>query len=156
MNNQQEISALSEQLNSSGAIAFVPGGNSMWPTLKNKWQSVIVTKITAPIKKFDVVLFKHERAGLVLHRVISFFDGGFITCGDSQFTTETVRKEDVLGIMSGFYVKEKYVDVSNEKYIKKIERWYKRKNLRKFKIKRFYFALAVKAKIKKIFCKKGK
>ena len=156
MKNQLEINALSEQLNTSGAISFVPGGNSMWPTLKNKGQSVIVAKKTAPLNKFDVALFVHEKAGLVLHRVISVVDGGYITCGDSQFTTENVKEDDVLGVMIGFYVKDKYIDVSLQKHKEKIERWYKHKKIRKIKIKRFYFTLAVKAKLKRIFSKKGK
>ncbi len=32
------------ELDKNGAIAFVPSGNSMWPILKNKGQSVIVVK----------------------------------------------------------------------------------------------------------------
>lgn len=156
MKNQCEINSLSEQLNSSGVISFVPGGNSMWPTLKNKGQSVVVAKKTMPLNKYDVALFVHEKAGLVLHRVINVIDGGYITCGDSQFTVEKVGEGDVLGVMIGYYIKDRYVDVSCPKYKRKIERWYKHKRLRKFKIKRFYFHLAVKSKLKRIFSKKGK
>ncbi len=156
MKNKGEISALIEQLNSSGAISFVPIGHSMWPTLKNKGQAVIVAKKTGRLNVLDVALFVHEKAGLVLHRVLRVTPDGYITCGDSQFTTEIVKEENVLGVMTGFYVKEKYIDVSSPKYVKKIERWYKRKKIRKFKIKRFYFSLSIKAKIKRIFIKKGK
>ena len=139
----------------NGVIAFVPGGNSMWPMLKNKGQSVIVQRKEARLKKYDVAFYYRTNGAFVLHRVIEAIDGGYVICGDSQFTLEKVDEERVFGVMTGFYRGEKYIEATDEKYIRKVERWYKHKTWRKFRLKIFFFNQRVKGKLKRIF-KRGK
>ena len=147
------INEIKEELKNKGEIVFVPSGNSMWPTLKDRAQRVVVQAKTARLNKYDVALFE-KNGVLVLHRVVKVTENGYITCGDSQVKTESVPEDAVLGVMKGFYQGEKFIDASDEKYDKKIKRWYKHKALRKFKIKCFYLLLRIKNRLKKI--KKGK
>ena len=42
------------ELEKNGALAFVPSGNSMWPTLKNRGQSVIVERKTKKQEKISI------------------------------------------------------------------------------------------------------
>ena len=142
------------ELEKNGAIAFVPGGNSMWPTLKNRGQSVIVKKKSERLKKFDVALYQRYNGAFVLHRVIEPVKDGYIICGDSQFTLENVKEEQVFGVMEGFYRGKKYIVCTDKKYCKEVERWYKRKNWRKFRLKCFFFWQRVKNKLRRIFVKK--
>ncbi len=142
-------------LEKSGEITFIPSGNSMWPTLKDRAQSVVVKKKTDRLKEFDVALF--EKDGIIaLHRVIKVLDGGYQTCGDSQFKCEIVDEDSVFGVMAGFYKGKDYICADDEKYVKSVKNWYKRRNLRRFKVKYFYFTLRVKNFFKKIKQKKGK
>lgn len=141
------------ELNKNGVLAFVPGGNSMWPTLKNRGQSVIVLPKTEKLKRYDVALYQRFDGAFVLHRVMEPKEFGYIICGDSQYALEKVREEQVFGVMTGFYRGKKYIDCKDEKYIKEVENWYGRKTRRKIRLKWFFFRQSVKNKIKRMFVK---
>ena len=141
------------ELEKKGAIAFVPGGNSMWPILKNRKQSVLVKKKEERLKKFDVALYQRPCGSFVLHRVMEVVDGGYVVCGDSQLTLENVKEESVFGVLVGFYRGKTYVEVTDEKYIKKVERFYANKFRRKIKLKFFHLGQRIKNKIIQIFIK---
>lgn len=144
------------ELQKNGVIAFVPGGNSMWPFIKNRKQSVIVKTISEDIKPYDVIFYLRPQGTFVLHRVIEVLEDGFICSGDSQLETERVKKEWVFGIMDGFYKGKKYISVQDEKYKKQVEKWYKSTKKREREIKSFYFFERVKNKLKRIFGKEKK
>lgn len=115
-----------ETLESKGVLAFVPHGNSMWPFLKNGKQTVIIEKKPAQrLKPLDVVFYKRNDGAFVLHRIVQVIDGGYLTRGDSLFTIETISEESVFGVMQGFYKGKDFVYATNEKYLKKVEKWYK-------------------------------
>ena len=147
------------ELEKNGVIAFVPGGNSMWPTLKHRGQSVIVVKKADKLKHFDVALYQRDCGTFVLHRVMEPTEYGYVICGDSQFVLEKVREYQVFGVMQGFYRGKKYIDVSDPDYIAEVEKWYSNPKKRKRVLKRFFFWQAVKYKIKRAFSiifRKGK
>ena len=109
----------------NGSCAFVPSGDSMWPIIKNRGQSVIITKKTNRLKKYDVGFYLRDNGAYVLHRVIEVTDSGYVMCGDAQFMREQVNEEQVFGVLTGFYVGEKFVDVNCKKYLRKVKRWYR-------------------------------
>ena len=129
------------ELEKNKVISFVPGGNSMWPTLKNRGQSVIVELKTQRLKPFDVAFYIRKDGTFVLHRVIEVKDFGYMTCGDSQTNLERVDEDDVFGVMTAFYHKSKLVNVTDPKYLRKVQKWYGRKKRRKIKLKFFYLLL---------------
>ena len=142
------------ELEKNGTLAFVPAGNSMWPTLKNRRQSVIVVKKIERLKPFDVAFYQRENGSFVLHRIMEVTPEGYLVCGDSQLSIEKVKEEQVFGVMIGFYRGKKYIDVSLSSHVKRIKRWYERKKWRKFRLRVFYFTQSVKRRLKKIL-KKG-
>ena len=144
------------KLNKDSVIAFVPTGNSMWPTLKHKGQSVIVEAKKERLNKFDVALYVRGQNNFILHRVMEVFDDGYLMCGDSQFALEKVDEDQIFGKMIGFYRGKKYIDCNDEKYKKQIVSWYKRKKWRKFRIKFFFFRKRIINKLKKVFGGKSK
>jgi hypothetical protein len=75
-----------------------------------------------------------------------------MTCGDSQTNLERVDEDDVFGVMTAFYHKSKLVNVTDPKYLGKVQKWYSRKKRRKIKLKFFY----LRTRIKKLFSKKDK
>ena len=131
-------------LNQTGTLSFVPNGNSMWPFLKHRHQTVIIQKISTTVNKFDVIFFRRENGDYVLHRVIDVDGDCFIVRGDSQLFTERVKKDQVFGVMTGFYKGKKFVSSSDEKYLKKVEKWYKNGFFTRLKIKAFYGKLRLK------------
>lgn len=143
------------QLLKTGVIAFVPGGNSMWPTLKNRKQSVIVKKKEGKLKKWDVALYRRGSGTNVLHRVIEPTDFGYIICGDSQFVLEKVAEEQVYGVMVGFYRGKKYIDVTDKAYIDEVTRLYSDEKKRKKRVNRFFRTQRIlsipKSVIRKLF-----
>lgn len=134
-----------------GSIAFVPSGNSMWPTLKNAKQSVIVKKVEGDLSLYDVVFFKRNDGSFILHRIIKIEGQTYVVCGDSQYITERVEKEQIFGVMVGFYKGKKYVDCNDQKYKDSVIAWYTNTKRRRRKLKLFY----LKNKVKNLF-KKGK
>lgn len=123
------------QLEKNGSLAFVPSGNSMWPIIKNRGQSVIITKKKERLKKYDVAFYIRDNGAYVLHRVIEVTDSGYVTCGDAQFMREQVGEEQVFGVLAGFYVGKEYIDATNQKYLRKVKRWYRCKLWRKVLVK---------------------
>ena len=98
-------------LQKSGVLSFTPGGNSMWPIIKNKGATVIIKKPTQDLKKYDVAFYKRENSRAVLHRVMRVNADSYDMCGDSQFTLEKgIPKSSVFGVLSGYYAGEKYID----------------------------------------------
>ena len=152
----QEIADYKSQIEKNNVIAFVPGGNSMWPILKNRKQSVIVQKKQSRLKKFDVGFYQRDNGAFVLHRVMQVTPDGYIMCGDSQLTLERVKEENVFGVLTGFYDGDDYVEVTDEGYINKVNSFYKHKNLRRIRLKIFHLWQGGKNRLKKIFCKRSK
>lgn len=153
MENLEKKTDYKVELEKNGILAFVPGGNSMWPTLKNRGQSVVVLSKTQKLKRYDVALYLRDNGAFVLHRVIEPTEWGYIICGDSQFTLEKVREEQVFGVMEGFYRGKKYIDCKDAKYNREVERWFRRKRIRKLRLKWFFFRQRAINKLKRIYVK---
>lgn len=138
-------------LEEKGFLTFVPNGNSMWPFIKNRSQTVIIKNVEKPLKKFDVVLYKRADGSYVLHRIVDIDGDEIITQGDSQFYTEKVATCDVVGVMTDFYKGKKLVDANDKKYLNKVEKWYKNGLFTRLRKKAFALRLRVKSKFKRIF-----
>lgn len=142
-----------EELVKNGVIAFVPSGNSMWPTLKNKGQSVIVKLKTERLKPLDVALYRRENGANVLHRVIKTTKTGYVMCGDSQFTLEKVGEESVYGVMVGYYKGKRYVEVSDEDYVNGVKKLYANEKRRRARVNAFFFKERLKGFLRRGFNK---
>ena len=153
MKEKKEIS-YQECLQKNNQIAIVPNGNSMWPTLKHKGQSVIIGAKKERLSEMDVALYVRGQNNFVLHRVNKVLPDGYLMCGDSQFVLEKVSEDQVFGVMLGFYRGKKFVDSNDPKHIKKVKKWYKRKAYRKFRLKLFFLKERIKSKLKRMFRRK--
>ncbi len=136
-----------EVLEEKGVLSFTPNGNSMWPFIKNHKQSVVIEKISRPIDRLDVLLYVRPDGAYVLHRVVEVLEDGYLMRGDSQFVSEKISKEWVLGIMTFFYKGEKQISVQDQKYKKQVKRWYRDGAITKLKKKAFNFKGRVKNKL---------
>ena len=143
-----------EQLNKFDLVAFVPKGNSMYPFIRNKAQTVFISKKVGKLMPFDIAMFERENGAVVLHRVLEVQGEKYLFCGDSQFYFEWVNEDKVVGVLTAFQKGKKTV-LFTDKHRKKAEKWYRNKTWRKIRTKFYFFRVNVKAKLKRIFNREG-
>lgn len=111
MNNQSDYKSVIEE---KGFIVSTIVGVSMYPLLRQRKDSVHITKIEAPLEKNDVILYKRDTGQYVLHRLIKIKKGKYIFCGDNQWQKEYgITDQHIIGKMVGYYRKEKYHSVES-------------------------------------------
>lgn len=129
---------ITEELEKFGKISFVPSGDSMWPTIKGKRQSVIVCKKEGRLSPYSIGLFIRPDGRVVLHRVLEVSDNGYVFCGDSQFNKERVPSDRVIGVAIGYYRGKNYIPADeNEK--DRAKKWFSDDKKRKRKVNAYFF-----------------
>ena len=119
---------IEKELELNGRCVIQTVGVSMEPLLHNRKSTVVIEKVEFPLKKYDVVLFRRPTEEYVLHRVVKTAGDVYIIQGDNCIGKETVPKERIIGVMTGYYEDE------NDDYISCASRHYRR-YLRKLKIR---------------------
>ena len=135
-------------INDNGVIITHFRGLSMQPMLRQDKDLIVIEKLTRPLKKFDVPLYRYKSGKLVLHRIISIKNGKYIIRGDNLMNKEySVTDDMVIGVLKGFYRNNKYVDCKTSKLYKV----YIYMNLCSFPFRYFWrvFALPMLSKIKR-------
>lgn len=96
-------------LKSGQTIQLFPQGYSMYPLLVPDRDEVILSPLPdRPLRRGDVALYRRDTGILVLHRICRCKEDGYYMVGDNQVQVEgPLRKEQVIGIMSGFVRKGK-------------------------------------------------
>lgn len=104
---------ITERLSAGQSVCFSPRGISMLPMLKQGRDTVTLTAVTKPLKKYDIPLYRRDNGKYVLHRIIKI--GESFTCiGDNQFTAEQdIKKEQIIAIVSAFTRNGKEYSVDN-------------------------------------------
>lgn len=111
MNNQSDYRTV---INEKGFLVSTIVGISMYPLLRQRKDSVHIVKINKTLKKNDVILYQRDSGQYVLHRIIKIKNGNYIICGDNQWQKEYgITDEHIIGIMIGYYRKEKYHTVNS-------------------------------------------
>ena len=139
-----------ELINTKGKIIVTPVGVSMMPLIRQGKDTVLISKITQPLKKYDVVLFVRPDGKHVLHRIIKVKKNGYNICGDNQVIVEkNVPLDWIIGVMEGFYRDEDFIPITDINYIK-----YSKKRVKNRKYR--FIVWFIKAAFRKIFKKKNK
>ena len=94
-------------LEKDGVFISTTSGVSMYPMLRDRRDTIIVTRPEGRLKKYDVALYKRGNS-YVLHRVIKVLPDSYIIRGDNCLSKEYgITDSDVLGVLTGFYRGEK-------------------------------------------------
>ena len=96
-------------------------GCSMQPMLRQHRDVVIIEKITRPLKRNDVVLYRaYGLDKLILHRILKVKrDGSYVIRGDNTYFKECgITDKNMVGILKAFYRDGKYCDVNTSKKYK--------------------------------------
>ena len=91
------------QTERGGRAVLTVVGSSMMPMLYQYRDSVVLEKVTRPLKKGDIILYQRENSRYVLHRIIRREKTHYICCGDNQYMREKVLPAQVLAVVTGFY-----------------------------------------------------
>ena len=107
---------LSDVIKEKGIYVGTVNGNSMFPMLRNKKDTVIIRPLTGEVKKYDVPLYKKGNL-YVLHRIVRVVPGGYVICGDNCVNLERdVTEEQIIGKLEGFYRGERQVSIQGFGY----------------------------------------
>lgn len=125
MNNYPDITNYREVIEKEGFLVLLPVGVSMLPMLRQNKDTVVIKKLSERPCENDVVLFSRSNGRYVLHRVIKVKENGYVIRGDNCLRNEyTVKDENILGILEGFYKNEKYIDCkTNKRYLFYVKFW---------------------------------
>ena len=149
-NVEQEKLKIEDVLEREGKYVGPTVGVSMLPMLKNRRDTVIISKKTERLKPYDVALYKRGK-DYVLHRVLLVTDTGYIIRGDNCYSDEIVPEETVIGVLTEFYRKGKHIVCTDKKYLR-----YAKRHVKMYPLRRRYVLLkgGVKRLIKKMIGRK--
>ena len=104
-NCEYSISSLEDGIANLGEVMVCTSGYSMWPMLRNRKDMVIVEKVTRPLKKHDVPVYRLKSGKVVMHRIIKITrDGKYIIRGDNCYVNEHgITDDNIIGVLREFY-----------------------------------------------------
>lgn len=97
---------IEQVLAETGRGFFQTVGDSMEPMLHNRKSTVVLEAARRPLERMEVALYRRPTGAYVLHRVVGVTKDGYRIRGDNRTWTETVPREWILGVMTGFYPDE--------------------------------------------------
>lgn len=90
-----------EMLEQSTDVSLTVTGNSMFPLLADKRDSVILSKCNKwSLKKGDIPLYKRSNGRYILHRIVKVNKDSYDLCGDNQYIVEKgLPKENIIAVV---------------------------------------------------------
>lgn len=121
-----------EYLSAGKSVKFSPRGISMLPMLRQGIDAVVLSPVTAELRKYDLPLYQRDDGHFVLHRIVK--TGKTYTCiGDNQFVLEAgLRHDQMIAVVTAFYRAGKYHSVSEPGYRLYCRFWHYSRGLRHF------------------------
>ena len=100
-------------------------GTSNLPTLAEGRDQIILDEAAAPLRKYDLPLYRRDNGQYVLHRIVAVEkDGCYICCGDHQWQRERgIRPDQVIGVTVQLVRKGRLIPVTAFKYRLWIRIW---------------------------------
>lgn len=126
-----------EIVGAGGVVRLTVTGMSMFPTLVEKRDSVLLVK-PEKVKKGDIVLYQRANGDYVLHRIVGKDKEAFSLCGDNQTMIEyPIYHNQIFGVVSGIVRKGTTISVTNKKYQLASFVWTRFIKLRPFLLRNF-------------------
>lgn len=83
------------------ALPLVISGSSMNPFLAHGRDTVYLSRLTRPVRRGDMLLYRRENGNYVLHRVYKAGPESLTMIGDAQTVLESgIRREQVIAIVT--------------------------------------------------------
>ena len=102
-------------LERDGMFISTTSGVSMYPLLRHRRDTIIVTPSVERLKRYDVALYRRGDS-YVLHRVLRVLPDSYIIRGDNCILLEHIKNEEILGKLTGIYRRDKEVNMQGAGY----------------------------------------
>lgn len=137
---------MQESLAAGQTVRFSPKGVSMLPMLRQGIDTVTLSPITGPLRKYDIPFYRRDNGAYILHRIVKA--GETYTCiGDNQYILEPgVRQDQLIAVVTAFSRGDRQISVTNFGYQCYVRFWHWTRSPR-------HFALRVFRRLKRIFTK---
>lgn len=97
---EELMQQLPRLLQEAESVPLIISGNSMSPFLTHGRDTVYLSKVTEPLKKGDMILYRRASGAYILHRIYQVRDGVYDLVGDGQLGIEPgIRPEQVLAVV---------------------------------------------------------
>jgi hypothetical protein len=105
LTNEIIIPQVAEKIKAGYTVTLPLRGYSMRPYLEDGRDKALLAAVDTDLQIGDVILAEISERRWALHRITAI-DGDNITmCGDGNFTSEHIKRADVIAIAKGFYRK---------------------------------------------------
>lgn len=120
MNEKRKIE---DVLSEEGVFVSTTVGCSMYPMLRNRRDTIIISPYEGRLKKYDVPLYRRG-SDYILHRIIEVRPDSYVICGDNCIQKEYgISDEQILGVLTGFYRGKKQIDMNGLPYRLYVRCW---------------------------------
>ena len=93
--------ALLALLEETETVPLVISGSSMTPFLVHGRDTVYLSKVTAPLKRGDMILYRRDSGTYILHRIFRAEEDTYTLVGDAQTLLEPgIRADQVLAVVT--------------------------------------------------------
>lgn len=98
---EELIPQLSQLLEQTPAVPLVISGNSMSPFLVHGRDTVYLSKVTTPLKRGDMILYRRRGGAYVLHRICKIRNDTYQLVGDGQWDIEPgICRDQVIAVVT--------------------------------------------------------
>ena len=132
--SQVLLKTIKPLLENNQSVRIKVSGTSMRPFLKDQITHVMISPITAPLKKHQILLYETKESNLILHRLIKV-NKSLILCGDALLNNEVVPQKAILGVVTRIEHNDKQINIDSKIYHFKVTLWIILKPIRKYLLK---------------------
>ena len=94
---------ISETIEKGGVASFSIHGTSMLPLLHDRADKVWITKPDRKLKKYDIIFYRLDGYGFILHRIVKVTKDGYICRGDNHTDNEpTLAFDRVIAVATKY------------------------------------------------------
>ena len=106
-----------ERLAAGQKVRYLPfRGMSMLPMLRQGIDTVELAPLPEKLSKYDLPVYQYPSGKYVMHRIVKVCEDHCICLGDNTYSYETIRREQMLGIVSAFKRGEKRIEANAFSY----------------------------------------
>ena len=121
-------------LNTKGELIYTNVGDSMFPLIQPRDLLIIKKWDGAPLKKYDIPLYKRDSGQYVLHRVIKVRKHDYVLCGDNRHWKETgITDRHILGVLTAIVRNGETISLDTPHYRRSARKLFFRRLKMKFK-----------------------
>ena len=88
----------------------------MYPLIKPR-DLLVIKKVTAPLKKNDIPLYKRDSGQYVLHRIVKIKNGEYYICGDNRaFIERGITDRHIIGVLTDIVREGRTIPVNSPEF----------------------------------------